>query len=256
MSLLQLLLLALVQGLTEFLPVSSSAHLILLSRLLGWPDQGLVLDVAAHLGTLLAVLWHFREKLPEMLQPARQNPQGRPSLFWLLLLASLPLAAVGYLSAHWVETYLRSEAVIAWSTIIFALLLGLADRLPEARARLNTPRALLIGLAQCLALIPGTSRSGVTITAGLLLGLGRVEAVRFAMLTAIPATAMAGGYGLLQMLQQGHAVAWAEFFLVTALSAFTGWLGLRFILHWAEQASLRWFVYYRLLLGVALLLLL
>ncbi len=254
MSLIQLLLLAIMQGLTEFLPISSSAHLILLSRLLGWPDQGLVLDVAAHLGTLLAVLWHFRDKLPEMLQPARQNPQGQPSLFWLLLLASLPLAAVGYLSADWVEAHLRSEVVIAWSTIIFGVLLGLADRLPMARAHLNTGRALTVGLAQCLALIPGTSRSGVTMTAGLFLGLGRVEAVRFAMLTAIPATGMAGGYGLLKMLQQGHAVAWADFLLVTGLSAFTGWLGLRFILHWAEQASLRLFVYYRLALGLALLL--
>ncbi len=254
MSLIQLVLLAIMQGLTEFLPISSSAHLILLSHWLGWPDQGLVLDVAAHLGTLLAVLWVFRRDIPDMLRPARENARGNPSLFWLLFWASLPLALVGYFSADWVETHLRSDAVIAWSTIGFGLLLGLADRFPQARTRLNSGRALAVGLAQCLALIPGASRSGTTITAGLLLGLGRAEAVRFAMLTAIPATGMAGGYGLLKMLQQDTAVAWADFLLVVVFSAVTGWLGLRFILRWAEKTSLRLFVYYRLVLGLALLL--
>ncbi len=253
MSLLQLLVLALVQGLTEFLPVSSSAHLILVSRLLGWPDQGLALDVAAHLGTLMAVLWHFRGEIPTMFSPGERCGTNGSSLFWLLLLASLPLAVVGWLAADWVETHLRSEQVIAWSTIGFALLLALADRFPKPRRLLGPLQALLVGLAQCLALIPGASRAGVTMTAGLLLGLGRQQAVRFAMLTAIPATAMAGGYGLMKMLIVDQSVSWWPFFLVTLFSAVSGWLGLRLILHWAATTGLLWFVAYRLLLGVFLL---
>ncbi len=253
MSGLQLLVLALVQGLTEFLPVSSSAHLILVSRWMGWPDQGLVLDVAAHLGTLLAVLWWYRRQLPSMLRPARRQPDGEPSLFWLLLLASLPLAAVGYLLAGWIETHLRTEQVIAWSTILFALVLAWADRHARKRRELRSGGALAVGLAQCLALVPGASRAGVTISAGLLLGLGREQAIRFAMLTAIPATAMAGGYGVLQLVLRSTTVDWADFLLVTALSALAGWLGLKFILEWGARGALMWFVAYRLVLGVALL---
>ncbi|MBT8060033.1 MAG: undecaprenyl-diphosphate phosphatase, partial [Gammaproteobacteria bacterium] len=174
MTLIQIIVLSLIQGLTEFLPVSSSAHLILGGKAFGWQDQGLVFDVATHLGTLLAVLVYFRRELSAMLlactRPVRDEAGRRHrSLAVWLILASLPALAIGFLARDLVELYLRDVRVIAWTTIGFGLLLWVADAVGGTSRTLKQMKlspALAIGLAQALALIPGTSRSGVTITAG------------------------------------------------------------------------------------------
>jgi len=179
MTLIQIVVLALIQGLTEFLPVSSSAHLILGSVVFGWPDQGLVFDVATHLGTLLAVLVYFRRDWLDMagacLSPARSaaDHQHRRMAI-LLVLASLPALVIGGLAPDFVEKYLRDVAVLAWATVGFGILLGVADLVsPKLRdiESVGLRDALVIGLAQACALVPGVSRSGITITAGRFLGL-------------------------------------------------------------------------------------
>ena len=167
---LQSLILAFVQGGTEFLPVSSSAHLILVSELMGWSDQGLVFDVAVHLGTLFAVLVYFSDDLVLLLKDWFKSLTGQGltesgKLAWLLLCASLPAGIVGFLAEGFIAGTLRSSAVIAAATLVFAGVLWFADKMGECRLSLNElghRRALWIGFAQCLALIPGTSRSGIT----------------------------------------------------------------------------------------------
>ena len=227
MTLIQIIVLALIQGLTEFLPVSSSAHLILGSRLFGWPDQGLAFDVATHLGTLVAVCWYFRKDLVKMVS-ANLNTNSDQAvhrrLGRLIILASLPALAIGYLSADWVEYMLRDIRVIAVATLVFGALLWLADVYTAGNTKLkeiSLPQAVWIGLAQVLALIPGTSRSGVTITAGLALGLDRDTSARFSFLLSIPIIAAAGGYGALKVFMNEAPIGWFEFSLALVLSAFT-----------------------------------
>ena len=201
MTLVQIIVLALIQGLTEFLPVSSSAHLILGAHLFQWPDQGLVFDVATHFGTLLAVLFYFRADLKNMAQvwfrtSRTETEQQNRQLGLYLAIASVPALLVGYLAHDMVESYLRDLRVIAWATIGFGLLLWLADAMGSQRHSIRDitlARAVMIGLAQCLALIPGTSRSGITMTAGRFLGLDRDSAARFSFLLSIPIIAAAGG---------------------------------------------------------------
>jgi undecaprenyl-diphosphatase len=187
MTLVQIIVLALIQGLTEFLPVSSSAHLILGSKALGWTDQGLVFDVATHLGTLFAVLFYFRRELAEMVRSVLW-PQAdaaslqRRRLAWCLVAASVPALVFGFFARDLVELYLRDVRIIAWTTLGFGLLLWLADVLSPRDRRLEEvglKAALIIGLAQAFALIPGASRSGVTITAGRFRGFSPDAAARF-----------------------------------------------------------------------------
>jgi len=196
MDLLQTIVLALIQGLTEFLLISSSAHLILPAQLLGWQDQGLVFDVAVHVGTLTAVVFYFRREVWSMavswttscLNPHR-SPDDDARLAWMVILASLPVIGVGLIFDEQIETHLRSTMVIASTTVFFALLLAWAElksRNLDASVKIGFGIALFIGLAQCFALIPGTSRSGVTITMAVLLGMGRVEAARFSFLMVVP----------------------------------------------------------------------
>ncbi len=259
MTLLQLLVLALIQGLTEFLPVSSSAHLILGSRAFGWPDQGLAFDVATHLGTLLAVLWYFRRDLAAMgsaVLSARHGDAQSRRLAWLLVLASIPALVVGALAADWVEAGLRSPVVIAVATILFGIVLWLADRYGARRwevSDIGLRPALLIGLAQVLALIPGTSRSGITITAGRALGLKAPAAARFSFLLSIPIIAAAGGHGLLRVLQGDAGIALQPFLLAAAISALTALACIHVFLQLLERIGLTPFVIYRLLLGTVLL---
>ena len=220
MTLFQVVVLALIQGITEFLPISSSAHLILPAQLLGWPDQGLAFDVAVHVGTLAAVLWYFRGDLHT-------------------------------LAVAWG----RSCLVIAITTIVFGLLLGVADRRGSRRnslADLNWRGALWIGLAQALALIPGTSRSGITMTAALALGFDRVAAARFSFLLSIPIITLSGlfkGVALLCVKQ----VPWASIGLATGISALTAYLCIRVFLNVINRVGMMPFVWYRLLLGGVLL---
>jgi undecaprenyl-diphosphatase len=259
MTLIQIIVLSLIQGLTEFLPVSSSAHLILGSKVFSWPDQGLVFDVATHLGTLLAVLVYFRKDIWAMLKPwfgADKDDGASRQLGLTLIVASIPAIIAGGLLHGWVESALRDIRVIAFSTIGFGLLLWWADA-RFARSRLltdmNMKSGVLIGLAQMLALVPGTSRSGITITMGRMLGFNADSAARFSFLLSIPVIAAAGAYGVLRMLLNDTTIDWFQFSLAVVLSALAGWLCIAVFLALLNRVGLVPFVLYRLALGVALL---
>lgn len=256
MSWLQLLVLALVQGITEFLPISSSAHLILASQVSGWPDQGLVFDLAVHLGTLAAVVVYFRNDLRNMIVSAASGRGPERSMAAWLLLASIPLAVTGLLLHDWVESDLRSPRVIAYSTIGFGLLLAAAwlfRRGSDSESETGWRRALLIGVAQVLALIPGTSRAGITMTAGLFCGLNARASAKFSFLLAIPAIAMAGVYGVWRVSQQSAGIHWPEFFAAAAVAALAAFVCIHAFLGLIERIGMLPFVVYRLALGIALL---
>ena len=261
MTLIQIIVLALIQGLTEFLPVSSSAHLILGSKVFGWPDQGLVFDVATHLGTLFAVLVYFRHDLIEMtkawLGPVQNDADRRHrAMVVYLAIASVPALLIGFLAHDLVEFYLRDLRIIAWTTIGFGLVLWLADAIgPKQRSieEINLKSALIIGLAQAFALIPGASRSGVTITAGRFLGFSPDAAARFSFLLAIPVVAAAGGYGMLRVATGDANIDWAQFLLALVFAALAGWVCIAAFLALLKRVGLMPFVIYRLLLGAMLL---
>jgi len=256
---LHLILLGLVQGLTEFLPVSSSAHLILVPRILGTEDQGLAMDVAAHVGTLSAVIFCFRYELRRIIQgwlSAPLNTADRHSVFgWYLLAATLPVAVTGWLAADVVETHLRNPLVIACATVLFGLYLWWADfsgRRARSVADLEWKDVLVIGLFQALALIPGTSRSGITITAGLLMGLDRESASRFSFLLSIPVIILAGGHETYQLASVSVTVDWIAVLMVTLVSAVTAALTIHLFLKFLNRTGLLPYILYRLLLGAAL----
>lgn len=259
MTLIQIIVLSLIQGLTEFLPVSSSAHLILGSKVFSWPDQGLVFDVATHLGTLLAVLVYFRKDLWSMVLPwanAKHSDPTARKLGLILVVASIPAIVAGGLLHGWVEASLRDARIIAYTTIGFGLLLWWAEvRFARSKTMLdmNMKSGILIGLAQMLALVPGTSRSGITITVGRMLGFNADSAARFSFLLSIPVIAAAGGYGVLKMFLHDAPIDWSQFVLAVVLSALAGWLCIAAFLALLQRVGLLPFVFYRLALGVVLL---
>jgi undecaprenyl-diphosphatase len=258
MTLIQIVVLSLIQGLTEFLPVSSSAHLILGSRVFSWPDQGLVFDVATHLGTLLAVLVYFRRDIWSMVTPwlsAGSGDEKSRNLGVTLVLASIPAIAAGGLLHGFVESALRDVRVIAVSTIGFGLLLWWADaRFSRSKVldEMTLKSGFIIGLAQMLALVPGASRSGITITMGRMLGFDADSSARFSFLLSIPIIAAAGAYGVLRMIMNDAPIDWFQFSLAVLLSALAGWLCIAAFLALLQRVGLVPFVIYRLALGVAL----
>ena len=258
MTPLQLIVLAVIQGISEFLPVSSSAHLILVGQFSGWADQGLAFDAAVHAGTLTAVVVYFRRDLGALAR-AGLDRDGDPVQRRLLLglaLASLPALAVGALAAGWIELWLRSPLVIAATTVGFGLALGLADRFGAGRRlmeSLNLRGALLIGLAQVLALVPGTSRSGITITAGLAMGLEREAAARYSFLLSIPIITAAGGWGFVSGLAEGGSFEFGRFLMGALISGVFAWLTIAAFLAWLRRFGMAPFVVYRLILGIFLL---
>ena len=258
MEMWQAVVLAVLQGLTEFLPISSSAHLILPSEVFGWPDQGLAFDVAVHVGSLSAVLYYFRADIGAMVAAWFRQVAGGPAsedsrMAWYIIVATLPAGLCGVLLDGWIETNLRSMAVIASATIGFGLLLGWADRGGRERgAAVTLQTAVAVGLAQALALIPGTSRSGITMTAGLMLGLSRQQASRFSFLLSIPLILAAGLLKTVQLLAQGAAAPWGFIAMGAALSGVTAYLCIRWFMRWVERVGFMPFVIYRVLLGLAL----
>ncbi|BCX82285.1 undecaprenyl-diphosphatase [Methylomarinovum caldicuralii] len=253
--------LALLQGLTEFLPISSSAHLILVPRLLGWADQGLAFDVAVHVGTLIAVLAYFRHEVAvialdwlQALKTRRSNPNA--VVGWGVLIGTVPVGLAGLLLKDWIEAYLRTPQVIAAATIVFGLLLGIAERWHRGRRsleQLTWRDAMIVGVFQAVALIPGTSRSGITITGALFLGYDRLSAARFSFLLSIPVILLAGGVKTLDLLQSGGAVNWDLLLLGVATSALAAYGCIGWFLRLLERVGMMPFVFYRLLLGGALL---
>ena len=257
---LQALFLALIQGLTEFLPVSSSAHLILPSQLLGWPDQGLAFDVAVHAGTLVAVMVYYRESLSSLLMGvlgSGDNVSLRRREVSALLIATLPAVGIGIVFSDVIDQYLRGIGVIATTTLLFGLLLGVSYSYRAAGAdeqrisRLD--HALVIGLAQALALIPGTSRSGVTITASLFLGYNLATAARFSFLMSIPVIAGA----LLLMLVKEFELLFSSANLTLTLiamlvAAVSAYATIAFFVGLVTRVGMMPFVIYRVLLALIL----
>jgi len=243
---LQVIVLALVQGLTEFLPVSSSAHLILVSTLLGWPDQGLAFDIAVHLGTLVAVLMYFRQDIIKI----------RFRKLWQIAFATIPVGIVGLTIRNFHADYFRSTVVIAVSTISFGLLLWLADTLGRKTRNLspmNSWDVVVIGCFQALSLIPGTSRSGITLTAGLFRGFSREAAAHFSFLLSIPVIVLASGLEAVKLVKSPVTVDWSALGLGMIVAAFSGYLCIHFFMRLVGKIGVLPFVIYRLLLGIFLL---
>ena len=260
MSILEIVVLALIQGLTEFLPISSSAHLILPSVLLNWQDQGLAFDLVLNIGTLAAVLIYFRREVINMsfawVDSVKNKKQSQDSkLAWWIVWATIPAAAIGFFGKDYIEIYLRSGYVIAVTTIVFGLLLWWADaKAKQIKTEYQTglKGAIILGFAQALALIPGTSRSGITITAGLMLGLTRNAAARFSFLMSIPIISMASGYDLLKFILSDEYVDWFSLMLGAGVSFVSAILCIHVFLILLNKVGMLPFVIYRLILGVAL----
>ncbi len=261
MSLFHLVLLALVQGITEFLPISSSAHLILLPYLMSWADQGPLIDVMAHVGTLFAVLVYFRKDVWSVaagglpLLQGKVTPGGRLAL---LVGVSLPpvLIVGGGFYVTGLEEALRSPLLIAWTTIIFGALLWVADAFAPVRRKvedLSLMGAFLIGVAQVLAIVPGVSRSGITMTAARALGLDRTESARFSMLMSIPVIAAFGVVAGISLYGEGSEASLADGFIIMGLSFLAAWAAIAVLMKLLERMSFLPFVIYRFVLGALLL---
>lgn len=262
-NLLQVFLLSVLQGITEFLPVSSSGHLILFARYTAFPDQGLALDVAVHVGSILAVMIYFSEDIWQIIKglfktrfiPSFKNPGAR--LFWLITIGTFPIVIVGFALESTGMEWLRSTKIIGWTILGYGLLLYVADKIGMTIRKidhLTTLDALLIGSAQCLALIPGTSRSGVTVTIARFLGMERREAAKFSMLLSIPAIIAAAILVSHKMYLNGKLSD-----IVTAIDGITYSFGasiiaIYIVMWWLKKSTFLPFVIYRIFLGGFLLL--
>ncbi len=262
MDTLHIVLLALVQGITEFLPISSSAHLILAPMLFHFPDQGLDFDIAVHFGSLAAVIAYFRHEIGVMTADllrslsARRLVSAEARLAWMLILATVPIVIIGAAFKAVVKGELRSELVIAVATIVFGAILWWFDakgRRSRDEHSVSVRDALVIGVMQALAIIPGTSRAGITITAGLMLGLTRAAASRFSFLLAIPTILMSAGLAGLDIVKSGEVIHWQDLLLGISLSAVAAYLCIHFFLRLIDRMGMLPFVLYRFALGAVIL---
>ena len=260
---IHLMLLSALQGLTEFLPVSSSGHLILFSKFTTFPDQGLALDVAVHVGSIIAVMIFFSETIWEMVKgflksyciPNFKNQGSK--LTWLIIIGTIPAVIAGLFLIKNGTDELRSSRLIGWTMLGFGIILFIADKIGMTIRKiehLTILDAILIGLAQCLALIPGTSRSGITITMGRFLGLERREAAKFAMLLSIPTIAGAGALVGWELYQQGNMMELMYAMDGITYSFIASILAIYIIMWWLKKSTFLPFVIYRLCLGSYLLL--
>lgn len=261
MLFVQIVTLALVQGFTEFLPISSSGHLILVPIFADWPDQGLAMDVAVHVGALGAVLIYFWRDVWAMAVGLGRQLKGQRDpgarLFWQVVLGTIPVVIAGYLLKTMAATdALRSLAVIGWAMIIGGIALWIADRYcmrVKTVAHLPYGEAMVIGISQILALIPGTSRSGITMTAARALGYERAEGARFSLLLSIPTILAAGILLGLEVYQSGNTALTEAALVAAALSFVSALIAIALMMAWLKRASFTPFVIYRLILGVVLL---
>ncbi|MDF1589006.1 MAG: undecaprenyl-diphosphate phosphatase [Gammaproteobacteria bacterium] len=261
MDFLHILSLAILQGLTEFLPISSSAHLILLPLISGWQDQGLAFDVAVHVGTLSAVVFYFRHILKKLVADwfnslLKKQLLGESKLAWAVLFGTIPVGLAGLLFNDIIETSLRSPLVIATTTIVFGVLLGWADwygKQERTEHQLTWKDVVVVGIAQAIALIPGTSRSGITMTAGRLLGLSRTASAHFSFLLSIPVIILAGGLKTIELIQSNTTTDWFALCSGAIISALSAYLCITLFMRLLEKVGMWPFVIYRLILGAILI---
>ena len=260
MPVLHIAVLALVQGITEFLPISSQAHLQLVSAFTGWPDQGLMMDVAVHVGTLGAVMLYFWRDLWAMtlgvvrLARGRRSPGAR--LAGYLIVGTLPAVAAGYLVNRYYPNGIRGIEIIGWTTLGFGVLLYIADKAGMTVRRIEHLKMgdiIIIGCAQALALIPGTSRSGITMTAARLLGMERRDGARLSMLLSIPVIIGAGSLQGWELYQSGDARLTYDAFLAAGLAFVAALVVMAGLMAWLKRSTFTPFVIYRIALGGFLL---
>jgi undecaprenyl-diphosphatase len=259
-DIIQIVFLSLIQGFTEFLPISSSAHLILVPKFFDWQDQGLAFDVALHVGSLIAVLYYFKTEIITILKDffkslKKRESIGESTLGWAVIVGTIPVGLAGISFNDFISDNLRSPQVIAATTLIFGLALFLSDRNVGKKSEINITIwvGFLVGMAQAIALIPGTSRSGITMTAALFLGFSRVASARFSFLLSIPVIVLAGGLKTIELIKSQTIVVWSELFLGVFLSAISAYICIYFFLKLISKASMLPFVVYRLILGLVLL---
>ena len=260
MSIEQVVILALLQGITEFLPISSSGHLILLPILTGWKDQGLITDVMVHMGSFVAVLAYFWRDVLDLLRGALdmvrriKSENARKALY--IILATIPAVIFGlFVKVTGLIDAVRGAEIVAWNAIIFGILMYVADRYGPKIHRMediSLRTAMLIGVAQAVAIIPGTSRSGITMTAGRALGMTRPEAARFSFLLGLPAIGAAGVLVLSEAVAEGQTIS-SDAWLAALLTFFAALAAIAFLMALVKRVSFLPFVIYRLVLGVALL---
>lgn len=257
MSFFQPLVIGLIQGLTEFLPISSSGHLLLISKFFGWTEYGMTFDATIHLATLVAVLVALWVDVKTItLGIFQRNENGR--LGWMILAATVPVLLVGFFFNGWFETVFRSSLIAAFSLAFWGVVLWVADALAKKQSeseltKIGWKRTLAVGLSQIIAFIPGTSRSGITITAGLFGGLSREAAARFSFLLGIPSIAAAGGYSLLKIIGTGENFDWSALAVAFAAAFVSGFFAIKFLLKIMKAASYKWFAIYRIILALIIL---
>jgi undecaprenyl-diphosphatase len=264
MDSIHIVILAIVQGLTEFLPISSSAHLVLLPQALNWPEHGLVFDAAVHIGSLIAVLFYFRVEVRRMLKSWIGSLAGGEAdqdslLAWWVIIGTIPAVVLGFLLQATIEGELRTPWVVAMASIVFGILLWYADSTGKRKRdeyQLNLKDELLIGWFQVLALVPGVSRSGITITMALFLGLTRQAAARFSFLLAMPVIFASGVLQTTRMFTEVNPIGWLDLLLGVVLSAVSAGLCIHYFLRLVDRIGMLPFVIYRVLLGVAIIVLL
>ena len=254
---LQYFLIGIIQGVTEFLPISSSGHLVLFAQLTNWEDQGLFTDIAVHFGTLFAVIIYLRKDIYYFFTNIFQFKIFEDQIIFKIILATLPAIILGYFIYDYVSLYFRSIQLIALSSIVFAIILFFADRVKmESKGwnRVTYIEALIVGLFQVLAFIPGASRAGVTITGARLLGYDRVNAVRFSMILSIPIILASMTLSLINVLNEDHvAVNLYQSFFASLVAFITALLSIIFLMRFIKKANFNIFIIYRIVLGIILL---
>ena len=270
MSILQAIVLGVVQGISEFLPISSSGHLILIPQLFGWPDQGVVFDVTMHLATLSAVLWVFKDEVKKLvLGFVGKGEKADQKLAWMIIVATIPAVVVGVLFGDAIEATFRSAKLVAVSLIFWGVVLAIADRVAAKRITTPSPsserrgedqrgvihwrNALAAGIGQAIALIPGGSRSGLSISGGLFTGLDRVTAARFSFLLGIPATAGAIALTFAKAYAHQTTIEWLPTLIGFCAALIAGILSIRWLLRILGKTSYIWFAAYRVLIAIIIL---
>jgi undecaprenyl-diphosphatase len=255
---LQFILIGVIQGITEFLPISSSGHLVLFGQLSNWEDQGLFTDIAVHFGTLFAVIFYLRKDIFYLFANVFQFKFIKDQIIFKIILSTLPAILIGYFIYDYVSIYFRNIQLIAISSILFAIILYLADKIQiqnKSWKKITYLEALLVGLFQVMAFIPGASRAGVTITGARFLGYDRLNAVRFSMILSIPIILASMTLSLINVSKENYVdVNLSQSFTAAIVAFITALLSIIFLMKFIKTFSFNIFIIYRLFLGILLLL--